>query len=158
MSKLKFEIVHFLVILVLLLLNVGGCGGQPLSSKFILKVKKQNPLPKEHVHIMFQPPWIVFVGILSFHSLSRHYKKPCRHFQTALRIKKIDITNRQLDDKIPQDICNHCKSHSSWGWGSDLENSSLLHRSHICKCCSDHHTHHLLFFLDIYTLKSNVND
>ena len=49
MSKLKFKIVHFLVILVLLLLNVGGCGGQPLSSKFILKVKKQNPLPKEHV-------------------------------------------------------------------------------------------------------------
>ena len=53
MSKLKFEIVPFLVILVLLLLNVGGCGGQPLSSKFILKVKKQNPLPKEHVHITF---------------------------------------------------------------------------------------------------------
>ena len=78
MSKLKFEIVHFLVILVLLLLNVGGCGGQPLSSKFILKVKKQNPLPKEHVHITFLTPWIVFVGILGFQSLSRHYKRPCR--------------------------------------------------------------------------------
>ena len=77
MSKLKFEIVHFLVILVLLLLNVGGCGGQPLSSKFILKVKKQNPLPKEHVHITFLTPWIVFVGILGFQSLSRHYERPC---------------------------------------------------------------------------------
>ena len=77
MSKLKFEIVHFLVILVLLLLNVGGCGGQPLSSKFILKVKKQNPLPKEHVHITFLTPWIVFVGILGFQSRSKHYEKPC---------------------------------------------------------------------------------
>ena len=77
MSKLKFEIVHFLVILVLLLLNVGGCGGQPLSSKFILKVKKQNPLPKQHVHITFLTPWIVFVGILGFQSLSRHYERPC---------------------------------------------------------------------------------
>ena len=79
MSKLKFEIVHFLVILVLLLLNVGGCGGQPLSSKFILKVKKQNPLPKEHVHITFLTPWIVFVGILGFQSLSRHYERPCMY-------------------------------------------------------------------------------
>ena len=77
MSKLKFEIVHFIVILVLLLLNVGGCGGQPLSSKFILKVKKQNPIPKEHVHITFLTPWIVFVGNLGFQSLSRHYKRPC---------------------------------------------------------------------------------
>ena len=34
MSKLKFEIVHFLVILVLLLLNIGGCGGQPTRPKF----------------------------------------------------------------------------------------------------------------------------
>ena len=41
MSKLKFEIVHILVILVLLLLNIGGCGGQPLCSKSILKVVSQ---------------------------------------------------------------------------------------------------------------------
>ena len=41
MSKLKFEIVHFLVILVLLLLNIGGCGGQPLCSKSILNVVSQ---------------------------------------------------------------------------------------------------------------------
>ena len=74
----------FLVILVLLLLNVGGCGGQPLSSKFILKVKKQNPLPKEHVHITFLTPWIVFVGILGFQSWSRHYEKPCRYLSTLL--------------------------------------------------------------------------
>ena len=80
MSKLKFEIVHFLVILVLLLLNIGGCGGQPLGSKFKIHSKgkkNQNPLPKEHVHIMFLTPWIVFVGILGFQSLSRHDKGPC---------------------------------------------------------------------------------
>ena len=41
MSKLEFEIVHFLVILVLLLLNVGGYGGYSLSSKTILKVVSQ---------------------------------------------------------------------------------------------------------------------
>ena len=77
MSKLKFEIGHFLVILVLLLLNVGGCGGQPLSSKFILKVKKQMSIPKEHVHITFLTPWIVFVGILGFQSITLHCKTLC---------------------------------------------------------------------------------
>ena len=38
------------MILVLLLLNVGG---QPLSSKFILKVKSQMAIPKEHVHCTY---------------------------------------------------------------------------------------------------------
>ena len=60
MSKLKFEIMHFFVILVLLLLNVGGCGGRPLSSKSILKVKTQISKPKEHAQITFLTPWIVF--------------------------------------------------------------------------------------------------
>ena len=43
----------FFVILVLLLLNVGGCGGKPLSSKLVSKVKKQMPLPKEHEPVPF---------------------------------------------------------------------------------------------------------
>ena len=77
MSKLEFKIVHFLVILVLLLLNVGGCGGQPLSLKFILKVKTQIPIPKGHAHIRIVTPWIVFVGILGFQSLTKHYEVPC---------------------------------------------------------------------------------
>ena len=77
MSKLKFKSVPFLVILVLLLLNVRGCGGQSLSSKLILKVKKQIPIPKEHVYITFFPPWIFFVGILGFQSLTKHYGGPC---------------------------------------------------------------------------------
>ena len=62
---------EFLVILVLLLLNVGG---QPLSSKFILKVKSQKARPKEHVHIT---PWMVFVGILGFQSITNHNGRPC---------------------------------------------------------------------------------
>ena len=77
MSKLQFEIGHFSVILVLLVLNVWGCGGQSLSSKFILKVKKQMSTPKEHVHITFLTPWIVFVGILGFQSITLRCKTPC---------------------------------------------------------------------------------
>ena len=69
---------RFLVILVLLLLNVGGCGGQPVSSKFILKVKQQMSIPKEHVHITFLTTWIVFVGILGFQTITIHCKTPCR--------------------------------------------------------------------------------
>ena len=76
-SKLKFKIVHFLVILVLLLLNIWGCGGQHLSSKSILKVKKQMSLANEHVHILFLTPWIVFVSILGFQSMALHYQTPC---------------------------------------------------------------------------------
>ena len=39
--KIEVQNCAFFVILVLLLLNGGGCEGQPLSSKFILKVKTQ---------------------------------------------------------------------------------------------------------------------
>ena len=78
MSKLKFEIVHFLVILVLLLLNVGGCGGQPPSSKSILKVKNQNPLPNEHVHAPFVTQIKVLGGNLGLQSWSNHYEIPCK--------------------------------------------------------------------------------
>ena len=73
MSKMKFEIGHFLVILVKLLLNAEDGGGQPVSSNFILKAKKQMARPKEHVHVMFLTPWKVFVGILGFQSITNHY-------------------------------------------------------------------------------------
>ena len=65
MSKLKFKIVNFLVILIILLLNVGGCGGQPLGSKSILKVKKQmvGLSRKDTVPICYVP--IVFLTFLS---------------------------------------------------------------------------------------------
>ena len=43
----------FFVILVLLLLNVGGCGGQALRSKSILKLKTQIQIPKGHAQITF---------------------------------------------------------------------------------------------------------
>ena len=77
MSKLEFEIVHFLVILVLLLLNVGGCGGQSLHSKFILKVKIQMANPNEHFHAPFLTQMTVLVGNLGFQSMTDHYETPC---------------------------------------------------------------------------------
>ena len=39
--KIEVQNCAFFMILVLLLLTVGGCEGQPLSSKFIQKVKTQ---------------------------------------------------------------------------------------------------------------------
>ena len=53
MSKMKFEIVHFLVNLVLLLLNIRGCGGQPLHSKSILKVVSQMVRLHEYANVFF---------------------------------------------------------------------------------------------------------
>ena len=52
----------FFVILLLLLLNVGGCGGQPLSSKSILRVKTQISLPKEPAQIPFLNPIDCFLS------------------------------------------------------------------------------------------------
>ena len=40
-------------------------------------------IPKEHVHITFLTPWIVFVGILGFQSITLRCKTPC--------IRKIDF-------------------------------------------------------------------
>ena len=96
MSKLKFESVPFLVILVLLLLNVRGCGGQSLSSKLILKVKKQIPIPKEHVYITFLTPWIVFVGILGFQSLTKHYGGPCKKSEQIFAKKNYFQNSKRL--------------------------------------------------------------
>ena len=56
---------------------VGGCGGQPLSSKSILKVKNQNPLPNEHVHAPFVTQIKVLGGNLGLQSWSKHYEIHC---------------------------------------------------------------------------------
>ena len=77
MSKLEFEIVHFLVMLVMLLLNVGGCGCQPLDSKFILKVKSQMANPNAHIHVQFLTQMTVLVGNIGFQSMTDQYKTPC---------------------------------------------------------------------------------
>ena len=55
LQRVKVEVQNcaFFVILVLLLLNVGGCRGQYPSSKTILKLKTQMLRPKEHAQIMF---------------------------------------------------------------------------------------------------------
>ena len=60
--KVEVQNCAFFVILVLLLLNVGGCGGQPLSSKSILRVKTQISLPKEHAQIPFLNPIDCFLS------------------------------------------------------------------------------------------------
>ena len=41
---------------------IGGCGGYPLSSISILNVKKQIPLPEEHVHVPCLSQTTVLVG------------------------------------------------------------------------------------------------
>ena len=58
--------------------HIGGCGGYPLSSKSILKVKKQMPLPEEHAHVPFLTKMAVLVSNLGLQSMSKHYEKPCR--------------------------------------------------------------------------------
>ena len=60
--KIEVQYCPFFVILVLLLLRDGGCVGQPLSSKSILKVKTQMCKPKEHAHIMFLTPMDCFLS------------------------------------------------------------------------------------------------
>ena len=77
MSKLEFEIVHFLVLLVLLLLNVGGCGCQPLDLKFILKVNSQMGNPNEHINGPFLTQMTVLVENLGFQSITNQYGSPC---------------------------------------------------------------------------------
>ena len=84
MSKLRFEIVHFLVILVLILLNVGGCGGQPLNLKSIPKVKIQMPLPSEHTQAPILTQWTVFVGHLGFQSITNQYERRCTLDETYI--------------------------------------------------------------------------
>ena len=42
--------------------HVGGCGGQPIRSKSILKVKTQIPIPKEHAQITFLNPIDCFLS------------------------------------------------------------------------------------------------
>ena len=60
--KIEVQNCAFFVILVLLLLNVGGCEGQPLSSKFILKVKTQISEPKEYANVTFLTPMECFLS------------------------------------------------------------------------------------------------
>ena len=69
MSKLKFEIVHFLVILVLLLLNIRGCGGQPLCSKSILKDVSQMTRLCEYATVLFS---YLHIGFLTFLALLKN--------------------------------------------------------------------------------------
>ena len=139
MSKLEFEIVNFLVILVLLLINVGGCWGQPLSSKFILKVKKQMTLPIEHVHTTFLTPRMVFVGILGFQSLTKHYKRPCRCLNLWICIWFIEVwTLRKWRHWLMGKIEN---KHGKVSW---LTVIVLKAQPNLTELRSDYSTHALL--------------
>ena len=58
-------------------ISVGGCGGQPLCSKSILKVVSQMAKPREHIHAPFLTQMTVLVGNLGFQSMTDHYGGPC---------------------------------------------------------------------------------
>ena len=58
-------------------ISVGGCGGQPLCSKSILKVVSQMAKPREHIHAPFLTQMTVLVGNLGFQSMTNHYGGPC---------------------------------------------------------------------------------
>ena len=76
-SKLKFKIVHFLVILVLLLLNIWGCRGQPLHSKSILKVVSQMVRLCDYAIVFLS---YLHIGFLTFLALCKNYfwdETPC---------------------------------------------------------------------------------
>ena len=52
---------------------------RPVSKyKIHSKGKKQMSTPKEHVHITFLIPWIVFVDILGFQNITLCCKTPCK--------------------------------------------------------------------------------
>ena len=61
----------------LILLNVGGRGGQPLSLKSIPKVKRQMPLPRGHTQAPILTQWTVFVDHLGFRSITDQDERPC---------------------------------------------------------------------------------
>ena len=54
-------------------ISVGGCGGQPLHAKSILKAESQMARPKEYVHAPFLLQVVVLVGIVGFQSITNHY-------------------------------------------------------------------------------------
>ena len=58
-------------------ISVGGCGGQPLCSKSIVKVVSQMAKPKQHIHAAFLTQMTVLVGNLGFQSMTDHYGGPC---------------------------------------------------------------------------------
>ena len=59
--------------------HVGGCAGQPLSSKSILKVKTQIPIPKEHAQITFLNPIDCFLSQITIYNFPICPGSPCKN-------------------------------------------------------------------------------
>ena len=57
--------------------HVGGCGGQPIRSKSILKVKTQIPIPKEHAQITFLNPIDCFLSQITIYNFPICLGSPC---------------------------------------------------------------------------------
>ena len=57
--------------------HVGGCGGQPIHSKSILKVKTQIPIPKEHAQITFLNPIDCFLSQITIYNFPICPGSPC---------------------------------------------------------------------------------
>ena len=53
--------------------------------------------PKEHVHITFLTPWIVFVGILGYQSLTNHYERPCSSSTQANYLQHHFVSKADFD-------------------------------------------------------------
>ena len=111
--------------------HVGGCAGYPLSSKSILKVKKQMSLPKQHVHIPFLTPWIAFVGILGFRSMALRCKTPCKIFRIMATLKCaqkwILLTLKSSSDSAVESfLSKKSSSCSSWFLIASATFSSLI--------------------------------
>ena len=51
-------------------ISIGGCGGQPLCSKSILKVVSQMAKPTEHIHAPFLTQMTVLVRNLGFQNMT----------------------------------------------------------------------------------------
>ena len=66
MHNFKFQFSH-----------VGGCGGQPLRSKSILKVKTQIPIPKEHAQITFLNLNDCFLSQMTIYNFPTCPGSPC---------------------------------------------------------------------------------
>ena len=62
-------------------------------------------IPKEHVHITFLTPWIVFVGILGFQTITLRCKTPCSNSINVREVIKCSVfffLNQQIQ------VCRLC--------------------------------------------------
>ena len=80
--------------------HVGGCGGQPIRSKSILKVKTQIPIPKEHAQITFLNPIDCFLSQITISNFPNCPGSPCnsseRHCKKVGGVRSLLVTFGRL--------------------------------------------------------------